>query len=89
MACLSSIKQVETEGLLSAGNSSLQVVGMVTAGLQIGQLREEVGFLVVSKLTTNVILGTAFIEKHIEKISSKNGLSTLSDSSRVKFVNES
>lgn len=59
---------------------------MMTKELQIKQLRKAVEFLVVHKLATNVILGTAIIGKNIEVIRSKSNLITPRDSSPVAII---
>lgn len=58
---LPSIEHVKVVRLRTTGNFFVEVVGMTTTKLQIGQLQSKVEFLVVLELATNVILETAFI----------------------------
>lgn len=74
--------------LLLAGNSPLEVVGMMNAKLQTKLLQSEVGFLVVPEQATNVFQKTAFIKNDCEVISPKTGFTTLSNSSPVAIIDE-
>lgn len=62
--------------LRSARTSLLVVVGAVAAELQIGQLRKKIVVFVVPELSTNIMLGTAFIEKYVAGTSPKTRLIT-------------
>lgn len=86
MACSLSIKQLNALRLRSAGNSPIKVTRMLTTKLQIGQLRNEVEFLVLPKLRAELISKTAFIGNYSERISPKSGYTTPSDSNSVAIV---
>lgn len=78
----------EAVRLKSAGNSPLELTKMMPTELQNGQLRGEVGLLVVLELATYLIPGTAFIEKYIAGIIPKTGLITTNNSSLVTIIDE-
>lgn len=54
----------------------MEVRGVISFNLHMGQLQRKIRFLVVLGLNTNIVLETAFIRNKVKKISSKSMLTT-------------
>lgn len=88
MACSLSIKEVKAARLQSAGNFSLKVAGIVTMNLRKGELRKDVGSLVVPKLASLADLETTVIRKYIEEVTSMTALIAPGSFSSVERVHK-
>lgn len=88
MTSLSLSRRVEAVRPRSAGNFSIEELGIVTTELQSGTLQKWMRFIVIPELGTSAILGTNFIENHIAGICQETGLTTLTTFSFIAIVNE-
>lgn len=64
-------------------NTQLEMKGVLSVELQLGQKVAKVSFLVLINLATNKILGTAYVDKHSKKSIPKKGALKRSGSSPV------
>lgn len=69
--------------LRSAANKQLEVNELVRMGAQLGQRVAEEGFRIVTNLATDMILGTAYIDENIKKISPRKNILRPTGSSTV------
>lgn len=60
--------------------------GMVKLSLTVGEATMEVGFLETDSFAADVILGTAFIDSHVRKISSKGRRVTMTQGETAGIV---
>ena len=84
-----SLRLVQTGKLptmLSASNEALSVTGVLRLRVQIGQLSALVWFAVVERFTVDILLGTSYIDRHIERICPMAGTMTPAQGGPVQIV---
>lgn len=62
------VKPVKLPRLVSASKQSLSVIGFIQLVTRIGELKVRIPFLVVTKLVTDMILGTSFLDRYVKAI---------------------
>lgn len=80
------MEEVKANCLQSASNSPLEVNQIMTLYLQIRKLLRNVGFVIVSRLATNIIQQMTLINLSVEKIFSKSVTIALVESSLGKAI---
>lgn len=75
-------------GVVGANGEGISLGGVVEVLIQIGTLAVKQSMIVSETLPVSVVLGTSFIDCHVDTIAPKGKFITLSDSSQVPIVSQ-
>ena len=78
-----------TINIKDAGNKRVDISGSIDLTVQLGTRQEVIQFYVVERLSTDVILGCDFCDKHVETIRPRRRIVELDDSTCLLYTSPS
>ena len=72
-----------------AGNRNVKIAGKITLTVMLGNRGGSISFYVIERLTTQVILGCHFCDKHVEAIKPRQRLVEMDDGTTVPILRTS
>ena len=72
-----------------AGNRNGKIDGKINLTVELGHRVEAISFYVVERLTTQIILGCDFCDKHVEEIKPRQRLVEMDDGSTITILRTS
>ena len=86
---LNKIRPLDDEPVIrDAGNRRVALRGTINLTVELGTRVEVVPFLVVDRLSTQVILGCDFCDKHVESIRPRQRVIVMDDGTTVPIVRQ-